>query len=67
MRKAARRAGYVRCAKCRLSFLASAVDVDHITPLSLGGEDVPENTQFLCRPCHKMKTRADFGAGVPPF
>ncbi|MFK0294488.1 HNH endonuclease [Streptomyces sp. NPDC090442] len=67
MRKAVRKAGYVRCATCRMQFLPSAVDVDHITPLSQGGEDVPDNVQILCRPCHKLKTRQDFGTGAPPF
>jgi 5-methylcytosine-specific restriction protein A len=66
-RKAARKAGYVECASCRMRFLASAVDVDHIKPLAHGGEDVDENVQLLCRPCHKLKTRGDFGIQAPPF
>ncbi|MFF0440158.1 HNH endonuclease [Kitasatospora sp. NPDC004614] len=35
--------------------------MDHITPLALGGEDIDENVQPLCRPCHKAKTCEDFG------
>ncbi|MFI8263670.1 HNH endonuclease [Streptomyces sp. NPDC085665] len=55
------------CARCGLEFLPSAVDVDHIKPLALGGEDTDENVQPLCRPCHKAKTRADFGVFAVPF
>lgn len=27
-------------------------DIDHIQPVALGGEDVMENLQTLCQPCH---------------
>jgi 5-methylcytosine-specific restriction protein A len=47
--------------------LASALDVDHIRPIAHGGEDVDENVQALCRPCHKLKTRTDFGFANTPF
>ncbi len=67
MRRALRKAGRGECASCRLSFLASAIDVDHITPLAKGGEDVAGNVQLLCRPCHKAKTRRDFDFKAPPF
>ena len=29
---------------------------DHVQPLAEGGQDVPENLQRLCQPCHKAKT-----------
>ncbi|KAF4408667.1 HNH endonuclease [Streptomyces lycii] len=68
MRKAARRAGYVRCESCGLRYLASAVDVDHIVPLCAGGADVDGNVQYLCRAvCHRAKTRRDLGCTSPPF
>jgi 5-methylcytosine-specific restriction protein A len=67
LRKRLRRAGYFPCASCGIPRLASALDVDHIRPLALGGEDVDENIQALCRPCHKAKTREDFGVSTPPF
>lgn len=63
MRKAIR----VQCASCPRRVLASAADIDHIVPLSRGGEDVDENVQILCRPCHKAKTRRDFDFKSPPF
>ncbi|WP_342749401.1 MULTISPECIES: HNH endonuclease signature motif containing protein [Streptomyces] len=47
--------------------LASAIDVDHMQPLALGGTDTDSNVQPLCRPCHKAKTREDFGAVSTPF
>jgi 5-methylcytosine-specific restriction protein A len=43
-----------------------ATEVDHIKPLSLGGEDIDENTQNLCRPCHDAKTKRDFGHKSKP-
>ncbi|WP_274535902.1 HNH endonuclease [Streptomyces sp. CB02923] len=67
MRKALRKAGRGACASCGLGYLASAIDVDHIVPLSRGGEDVASNVQLLCKPCHKAKTRVDFGFTAPPF
>lgn len=67
MRADIRRRGVVECAGCGLTILASAVDVDHILPLAKGGEDVPDNVQPLCRPCHKSKTRDDFAFTNPPF
>ncbi|WP_235096089.1 HNH endonuclease [Streptomyces sp. A1-5] len=56
------KAGYVQCAACRLSFPASAVDVDHVRPLALGGTDTDGNVQVLCRGCHRLKTCTEFGA-----
>nr|WP_248296359.1 HNH endonuclease [Streptomyces sp. S1D4-11] len=31
---------------------ADGVDVDHVRPLSLGGEDIDSNVQVLCHGCH---------------
>jgi 5-methylcytosine-specific restriction protein A len=67
LRKSIQNDGCADCANCALSFLASAMDVDHIRPLAHGGEDVADNVQTLCRPCHKAKTRVDFGFVAPPF
>ncbi|MFB7899235.1 HNH endonuclease [Streptomyces xiamenensis] len=38
-----------------------------MTPIAHGGEDIDENVQPLCRTCHKLKTREDFGVTKPPF
>ncbi|MFJ6137401.1 HNH endonuclease [Kitasatospora sp. NPDC092286] len=43
-----------------MSHLASGLEVDHITPIAHGGEDVAGNVQLLCLSCHAAKTRADF-------
>ena len=68
LRKAIRAAGWAYCAKCGARLLPSAVDIDHVTPLSAGGRDVPSNVQVLCRAvCHKAKTRVDMGWTAPPF
>ncbi|WHM41171.1 HNH endonuclease signature motif containing protein [Streptomyces sp. BPTC-684] len=39
------------------------MDVDHVRPLSLGGEDIDSNVQVLCHGCHGLKPRTEFGAG----
>ncbi|WP_461296324.1 HNH endonuclease [Streptomyces harbinensis] len=67
LRRTLRRAGRADCARCRFTFLASALDVDHITPIAHGGEDTDGNVQPLCRTCHRLKTREDFGVTKPPF
>ncbi|MFC5641932.1 MULTISPECIES: HNH endonuclease [Kitasatospora] len=51
---------------CGETFPAELVDVDHRTPLALGGEDTDENAWLLCRPCHRAKTRRDFDRRRPP-
>ncbi|MET9147315.1 HNH endonuclease signature motif containing protein [Streptomyces sp. NPDC004042] len=43
-------------------FTADGVDVDHVRPLALGGEDVAGNVQVLCHGCHQLKTATEFGA-----
>ena len=43
------------CARCG----DAANEVDHIRPLSRGGDHALENLQSLCRGCHHAKTAAD--------
>jgi 5-methylcytosine-specific restriction protein A len=48
------------CQHCSARNLVTpAVEVDHIKPKALGGEDTWDNTQSLCKPCHQDKTRDD--------
>ena len=44
------------CVKCG----AEGVDIDHITPVSAGGQTEMGNLQLLCKPCHIEKTRQDW-------
>ncbi|MFE1828355.1 HNH endonuclease [Streptomyces yangpuensis] len=37
------------------------MDVDHVRPLSLGGEDTDSNSQVLCHGCHGLKTEPSSG------
>jgi 5-methylcytosine-specific restriction protein A len=54
------------CRDCKANgIVRAAVVPDHITPLAQGGEDVDSNIQCLCRPCHDLKTRQDFGWKKP--
>ncbi|MFE2977453.1 HNH endonuclease [Streptomyces sp. NPDC059258] len=53
--------GLAWCDWCLADFPATGVDVDHVRPLSLGGEDVDSNVQVLCHGCHGLKTRTEFG------
>ncbi|WTB19426.1 HNH endonuclease [Streptomyces sp. NBC_00829] len=41
--------GGARCARCGSPVLADVVDVDHVQPIALGGEDTDGNVQVLCR------------------
>ncbi|MEV4433314.1 HNH endonuclease signature motif containing protein [Streptomyces sp. NPDC049585] len=43
-------------------FPADLVDVDHVRPFALGGEDTDDNVHVLCRECHQLKTETEFGA-----
>ena len=67
LRHQIRREGYVTCPKCQFTYLASAMEIDHIVPLSRGGEDVTGNVQAICRTCHRIKTLSDCGYSTTPF
>ncbi|MFE2747802.1 HNH endonuclease [Streptomyces scopuliridis] len=54
--------GSAWCDWCLGDFPADGVDVDHVRPLSLGGEDIDSNVQVLCHGCHQLKTSTEFGA-----
>ena len=56
-RKIAQRQNW-KCAgeTCALVGELEAYDLDHIIPLSKGGEDVDDNLQALCPACHRRKT-----------
>ncbi|NEA19186.1 HNH endonuclease [Streptomyces halstedii] len=56
--------GGARCARCGSVALAGSVDVDHVRPLSLGGEGVASNVQVLCHGCHALKTSTEFGSNL---
>lgn len=48
------------CQVCQRNGRATpATEVDHITPLSLGGSDDDQNLQAICEPCHKAKTERE--------
>ncbi|APZ98057.1 hypothetical protein BWQ93_05860 [Sphingopyxis sp. QXT-31] len=42
-----------------------ADEVNHKVPLDHGGEDVDENTENLCKPCHLGVTAEQFGHAAP--
>lgn len=46
-----------RCARCGV--VRARVEVDHVVPLSRGGENRLRNLQTLCVPCHRAKTAAE--------
>jgi 5-methylcytosine-specific restriction protein A len=45
-----------RCKKCKAR---DKLEIDHITPVCLGGTNDPVNLQVLCDPCHEKKTVMD--------
>lgn len=44
------------CKECGLVTPLREMELDHIIPLSQGGEDLEYNLQLLCIKCHKEKT-----------
>jgi len=47
------------CARCNGNFPPFELECDHVIPLALGGETIPDNLQTLCKRCHKEKTKDD--------
>lgn len=45
--------------------VTEATAVDHVTPVSKGGSDDPNNLASICDPCHALKTLADEGRRAP--
>ena len=49
-----------KCAYCQLSFTEDEIiELDHLTPKSLGGSNEPQNLQLLHQHCHHIKTSHD--------
>lgn len=50
-----------KCAHCgkAMARCGEPFDLDHITPLILGGANAEGNLQALCGPCHTLKSKAD--------
>ena len=47
---------------CALRFegcTGQAVELDHIKPVSKGGDDTDDNLRAVCRSCHKRRHEAD--------
>lgn len=49
-----------KCAQCKELLHPKAMDIDHVVPLSEGGEDTIANCQALCANCHAKKSRGVF-------
>ena len=49
-----RRDGYC-CKHCGEQFSRRQLELDHIKPISTGGDDSIENLQTLCRTCNRKK------------
>ena len=55
-----------RCKSCSVVVALTAADLDHVEPLVDGGTVEDDNTQVLCRPCHRDKTNAEITARAKP-
>lgn len=44
-----------RCEKCGKKYEPQLMEVDHITPYSIGGTSTLDNLQLLCRICNSKK------------
>lgn len=51
----------VECLRKKPPRTEEATELDHVVALVNGGEDVEENRQGLCGPCHEAKTARDMG------
>lgn len=49
------------CAWCMNDFRATELEIDHVRPLAMGGEDTDRNVHALCVGCHGLKTNTEFG------
>ena len=47
------------CEACGASFAGERVEVDHILPAALGGDNSRANGRAICIKCHKAKTKED--------
>lgn len=48
------------CVRCNRAEESALMHLDHIKPLSQGGERLdPDNAQWLCRECHSRKTMTE--------
>ena len=54
-----------KCATCTVS-LPPSFELDHITPLHLGGSNDLDNSQALCGSCHATKTQKERIARLRP-
>ena len=59
IRKRLREAVKNQCALCGDYCAPDILEVDHIKPLSLGGNDEDENLRVLCHPCHVERHSLD--------
>lgn len=50
------------CRRCHR--VSTDLEIDHIIPLAIGGDDTDDNKQALCPPCHAAKTALEFGLRV---
>ena len=58
--RARRRQLYPLCVHCLAQGITRQTDeIDHITPLGMGGADTDENSQGLCIPCHAAKSATE--------
>lgn len=46
-----------RCTLCQCE--GGPWEYDHVIPLALGGQDIVENLEAVCQPCHRIKTKGD--------
>jgi 5-methylcytosine-specific restriction endonuclease McrA len=47
--------------RCEICGSGYALEVDHIYPKALGGEDLPENLRLLCKSCNQRKAIQNLG------
>lgn len=51
-----------KCEKCGAHLKTGEGQADHVLPVEFGGASEIENGEWLCVPCHKIKTAGDVRA-----
>lgn len=47
--------GWYKCVKCGKNYRKGDMDIDHIIPKSLGGDNSRMNLQCICKHCNRSK------------
>ena len=62
VRRGGRSGTFERGDYCTFVYITSTLELEHVTPLSEGGDNGDENLKLVCFACHKAKTSSERSA-----